>query len=447
MSKNKKAVLFLFCIVFFAMAFLNASSILVSDDISYFYIFQGPLPSPTTRPLRNFFDVAVSVFHHYFLRNGRILPHFLLQSVLLAGKPVFVLVNSLAFLGLVFLFYQCLEKRPERRRFFPYLFLFSFVFLTFPQFGASVLWRSGSFNYLWMILLSLLSAQAFLSWERGEKKRIGLVCLLALGAGSSSENGGGMIILMALLFLAYWHWQKAASWSSLKAPLLFVVFASFGLLLQLLSPGNAHRLSGSIYATGLLPHLFLLLKRLMETSGLLLFTLLIFYGISLWQGIKIVPASLIFALSALAAGLVLIVTPNLAPRSFCWTYSFLLLACGLQGRLLWSRIQKAVPYGRIIGMGLSILIACLALITYVKAGQDLLQTYREEGHAQSLLQEQKSAGREVILLPRPNQSHNPYNPLAETYHLRQSPDYWFNRWYAFHYGVKAVTISNPDQAR
>src|SRR5699024_9666161 len=108
------------------------------------------------------------------------------------------------------------------------------------QFGQSVLWLSGAVNYLWMIIFTLIFTLAFRKWDLGEKVNPFLTVIFGVLAGAASENGGGMAIMFAGLFIIKWIYEKR------KVPLASIssiLGAILGLIYQLLSPGNMIRSS------------------------------------------------------------------------------------------------------------------------------------------------------------------------------------------------------------
>lgn len=128
-----------------AMWVLNYLTPEVEDDNMYKFLFSDG-SFDLSRPIRNFHEVLVSQYHHYFSYNGRTLVHILLQSFTSVwGKPVFNICNAAVFSLFVYL----LTRLTSAVRPFNILFTCTVIFFLFPVFGRIFLWMAGSINYLW----------------------------------------------------------------------------------------------------------------------------------------------------------------------------------------------------------------------------------------------------------------------------------------------------------
>ena len=118
-------------------------------------------------------------------------------------KAVFNLCNSLAFVSLGLLLEECAAKLyPSLRKTtlsLSAIFLGLWWFL--PEFGKTILWASGSGNYLWTSLFYLSFIYVFLLLH----SKAASFLLLPLGflAGATNENVAPAIIASFGLYLLY----------------------------------------------------------------------------------------------------------------------------------------------------------------------------------------------------------------------------------------------------
>ena len=128
---------------------LNFFTPLSADDYCYMMIVgQEPAQIDTLR------DVFTSISYHYMHSNGRSLVHALIQIFAgILGKAVFCIVNALMFV----LFVQLIRKLAniDGKSYLYTIILIAFIWLFIPAFAETILWLSGSVNYLWATTAAL----------------------------------------------------------------------------------------------------------------------------------------------------------------------------------------------------------------------------------------------------------------------------------------------------
>lgn len=437
LDKNLKKKTLVILVVFSLMFALNNYTIFTSDDIAYQYVFLDHYPSPETHRVENLSDLIQSIHNHYNLQNGRSLSHFILQGVLIFGKETFNILNSLAFILVGHLIISHIFRDKSRRTWLIYLLVYSFMFLFLPQFGQSVLWVSGAVNYLWMIIFTLIYTLAFRKWDLGERVNPFLAVIFGVLAGAASENGGGMAIMFVGLFIIKWIYEKR------KVPVASIVSilgAILGLVYQLLSPGNMMRASNKADYPSLLARVKLLLIISFNALALMLVVFIVLLIISKIKKQKIKITPFIYLLSGLASSTVIVFTPNLSARSWLWAVVFIFIGVFIQALDMNLNLQK-VLYPLVLAL------VVLSVMNYIPAYKDIKKTYDENQITLQMLEKQKSQGIKDVLVTKFNLTTNKYNACSQTYHLREDPKYWFNQWFAYHYGVNSVSLTNPEEAR
>ena len=128
---------------------LNFFTPLSADDYCYMMIVgQEPAQIDTLG------DVFTSISYHYMHSNGRSLVHALIQIFAgILGKAVFCIVNALMFV----LFVQLIRKLAniDGKSYLYTIILIAFIWLFIPAFAETILWLSGSVNYLWATTAAL----------------------------------------------------------------------------------------------------------------------------------------------------------------------------------------------------------------------------------------------------------------------------------------------------
>lgn len=147
--KNNRGVIFSLLIIGLLFWFLNLLTPEYNDDYVYKFMFirEDVNGVDIDRPIKSFSDVVFSQFNHYFLWNGRIVPHILAQSFSgIIGKTYFNVFNSCVFCLLIYFLVKLGNFKLTSSNLF---FISTVCLFLFPSFNVTVLWMTGSLNYLW----------------------------------------------------------------------------------------------------------------------------------------------------------------------------------------------------------------------------------------------------------------------------------------------------------
>lgn len=143
--KKSGWLLFIF-IILIIMNFLTPVS--VADDGAFAFV-KNPegLEFDVSRPINNLSDIVESQKNHWHTANGRVVCESLVQLFIgILGKTVFNVVNSFVFCLVLFFILKLIGWENKT---IGYPFVFLLFLLLIPAFGETVLWFTGSFNYLW----------------------------------------------------------------------------------------------------------------------------------------------------------------------------------------------------------------------------------------------------------------------------------------------------------
>lgn len=241
---QKNAFLSLLAFGVFALCFfiLNVFTPLLHDDLAYLYKF-GPKAEyrPTNIPVKNLKDVAESIYWHYLDVNGRFTPHFLLQLVLLAGKWLFNILNTLIFIAFPWLVLKYFDAHGEKK-YFLYLFVFLSLWFLMPFFGQTMLWTTGAINYFWtsffvLIFLYLLKKE---EWKANSLVKNIFLFVFSLFIGWTNES-----VTIGLAAALFFYVLK--NYKSINPTVALMILGFWlGVALIVFSPGTFNRVNNEV---------------------------------------------------------------------------------------------------------------------------------------------------------------------------------------------------------
>lgn len=229
------AIILLFVIIT-AITYMHP---LYPDDYNYAFVFG------TNVRIDSFKEILESVQTFYLKWGGRILPFMLGQLMIWWGRWIFSALNGVMFLALVILIYiSCFKNKGDKTDFRKILLVIFFALIGLPVFAETVFWKSGSINYLWMMVLILIYIYPYLFsfLEKGkirdEFKTYILISIVALLAGNTNENVVPFVAFATIVYLTY---RKVTKKKIQKWNIFGLVFYLLGSGILLLAPGNANR--------------------------------------------------------------------------------------------------------------------------------------------------------------------------------------------------------------
>lgn len=232
---NKATLFIIYVISAISFYLMNIYTPFNGDDYGYAFI----IGNQNFSQIKTFGDVITSQYNHYFLANGRIIPHVLEQTFMgIFGKDAFNLLNTIIYLFLISLIYHILNKDLSNRQSIILLLIIcisSLYCFSYP--GQTELWMDGSFNYMWPTFLSLIIVYVF---QKKQNYTIFQNILLFLFAIIASCTHEGIVIPITgslLFFLLFFK--------KFRHPTNYIITIGYtlGTLVVSLSPGILQRLS------------------------------------------------------------------------------------------------------------------------------------------------------------------------------------------------------------
>lgn len=332
-SKVKKSTCWIIVtlICFSILLSLNILTPIISDDFAYLYIYneEGRITSIG--------DIIQSQINHYYLWGGRSVVHFIAQVLLMLPAYIADLLNTLIYFSYIFLIYFHIKGKGKSSLSLFILINLAIWFLQ-PVFGDTILWITGSANYLWgtwLILLFILPYRLYGGKQAGISiQAISSLAMLILGilAGWTNENTAAAMLLVTILYIVYFRSHK---WQIPVWAVAGIIGAIIGFAIMILAPGNYMRGGDSVsldmYTFGY--RLFTWTLTFFIYCGPLflisLITLVIYNRFPNGEKKDNLKLIFIYGLGVIAAIYAMLLAPSFPRRALFGVVTFLIIATGI----------------------------------------------------------------------------------------------------------------------
>jgi len=426
---RSRLLLLLFCLGFFAMMLLcNHWTDLIADDYRYCFSY-----ADDTR-IESVAQIFPSMSAHRQSMNGRVVPHFLVQLFLLLPKGIFDAVNALFFVLLIWLLHALAVGKGLPNPVLACILFFAFWAFQ-PDFGQVFLWLTGSVNYLWCGVFSLLwllpLVKSFRDGaEPGRAVKV-LYVLFSFPVGAYSENGTVALVAMWLAFAAVdWFWFKKcpARWKLLA---LAAMLAGFAYMMS--APAETVNKSAEMTIPVLLGN-FVETGRMYLRFWPLLLCFPLFYVLAIYRKVDVKTRllSLVLLFGSLAGQFVLTFALYCAGRSMHIALVLLLAA----DAVMLSRLYD-LP-----GRNLLIALCCAGVLLMARSCSiglpDIRDTHYLLQYNEDFISDCAARGEREVQLPRPY-AKSSWSALEGLAYLNtEDPGDWPNVYMAKYYGVDKV---------
>ncbi|GAB6012291.1 DUF3329 domain-containing protein [Viscerimonas tarda] len=378
-GRNKvQLVLILLALVFFGAAVfvLNVKTPFQWDDFRLTQIW----PNEDGLKVKSFHDILTSQYNHYYTWGGRTLVHIVAQYLVYIPPLKADILNTLVYLIYATLIYFHIKGKTKHD-----LLLFAGVnFLIYfmqPVFGETILWLTGSANYLWgtsLILLFMLPYRMY-DGQRPPKytlpKCAGML-LLGMMSGWTNENTAAAMILMLVLFVVCYKIRK---WKIPAWSVVGIVGAMAGYLIMITAPGNFMR--ADLRTGGMTMDLFYLSYRFLTSTELLfqylgVLNLLGFILLLLFRQHSKSDKNysytnlliLLYFIGTIASVYVMLFSPFFPPRAWFGSVTFNIIAFGI----IFKNLNYSLAFLRKIRMASFFFGLILFAFTYYEAIRDVI---------------------------------------------------------------------------
>lgn len=385
--------------VFLILFYLNIKTPMTGDDYPYSFIFE------TTQRISSFSDIIQSQYLHYHNWGGRSVVHIIAQLLLFLDNPVLMdAVNALAFTLFIYLIYlHSVGTREYNIRLL--VIIFVSVWLLQPVFAETVLWITGSANYLWgsmIILLFLLPYRLYKDKNAGINiKNILLSIMMFLGgiiAGWTNENTAAGMIVMIIMYIIYYRYSKyrIAFWVYIG-----LVGAVIGYCIMISAPGNFVRAEGtSISPFHIIYRLLTSTQRFVEYLGILNLGVAILYILYLKffrkTTNKVAPLIIIYYAGVFVSIYSMVASPGFPARTWFGPITLNIIVLGI---MLYNQDYKQVFISRIKN---AVTVFCVVsfLCSFYDANKDISRIDRLWKERMIVIEKKKGEGaKDVVFKP------------------------------------------------
>ncbi len=281
--KQRAILIFLSIVTLVGFYFLNVYTNIAIDDFVYKHIVTNVANDEGIR-VKTVYDIIQSQYNHYFITNGRLLVNGLAQLFLMSdNKLYFNFFNTLVFGVFLFLLLKQFYVTTNKIRLHHYLILIISVWFLVPGANHTLLWLTGSINYLWATVLVLFFLDLYkkIHAEKRFHKKVYLPFIFVFAFLSGFTHEVLSLGISAALFFNFIKNYKHYSIYSI------VLLAGFfiGTFLLIIAPGNMIRLEGNVENVSVLAMIVKKIGRLViSLPNLLAFVLMMF--VLIWIKIK-----------------------------------------------------------------------------------------------------------------------------------------------------------------
>ena len=441
----------------FVLIFIfNVLTPMMTDDLFY---------SKTVSEASSIRELFAQEYTQYMTWTGRSVCHMILRFFLLTDKMVFNVANSFVFVLLTLLIYWNVEHKKKYDT--PvYLLVNLLVWMFGVVFRQTVLWETGACNYLWgsVLIMGFVTLYRYgLRLEsRAEGKTVaegrkgGLkhpvlwaVFLPVPGvlAGWCNENSSGGGLLMALLCLCFYLYEKKKSLHTIKPWMITGLLGNLaGLAIMVLAPGNAIRSQAKPEEehSGLLGYMARFQKitlavrenfLLLLIIGILLF-IIVYYQKKSWKALWAYSRNgFLWAFVFLATCYALVLTPEPQARAYFGAGVFLTVAVV---QFFVDVSEKEVIFASLKTGMISVMLLTM-FFTYMDSGANLARIYREYNERDVYLTEKAAEGVTDVTVPMLRPDFETKYSDGYNSDIQEDPGYWVNVAYASYYGFHSVS--------
>ena len=256
--KNNKVLILTFFAIFVLLFVINTLTIWAADDFSFYNnVWLGESKFSFARVF-----ARSSAF--YFAWTGRFLSTFINYIFLYFPKIIFNVVNSIVYIGLIYLIYKMVKRddknSTDKENALLVTTIFCLTWVLVPSVGQVMFWQIGAVIYLWMYLLAALLICYYIRLLRKQKTlkdnilNIILITILGLAAGNGFETNSLVLLMFIFLTLVYIRFIKKEKLP--KVAIFGFVASLIGFFTNFFSPGNSVRMESMGTEGGLIDKVF-----------------------------------------------------------------------------------------------------------------------------------------------------------------------------------------------
>ena len=275
--KQKRLLsLFILLVLFLYVFYFSANTLWLEDDANYMFKFvindTPTITNTSDEYISSLSDVIESQYAHYFVSNGRIVAHTIVQLINpFLSRSVFALFNGLAYVLFVLLIIKLglslrNNSRTRTSSVFSHPLAVGFVALM-TQFSLMLKFTPSTAMYIWMYDLVLSYLLLLLFYKPKSQLWAMLLFPFAILVGNAHES-----INIGLALGLFIYGIRNITRLSLNDYAMLIGFA-IGVVLIVLSPGSQNKVDEIGFSFSFIFTLFLSIKATLLLIALLLITI------------------------------------------------------------------------------------------------------------------------------------------------------------------------------
>lgn len=425
----------LLCGISLVLYLFNYLAPLMSDDYNYAFSFI------TYKRIQTLGDLFPSIVAHYQGINGRVAMHFIAQLMLLSGKPVFNVINSLVAVSL--LLGLCRLTSGKARDLRQLAVWASALLILLPTLSQVMFWLVGACNYLWGPTIIVWLLVPFRDRVLGQSKplarwKIGLLLPVYFIMGTVSENSApAAILLMGLCCLLQLHFHRKVSiWQWIA-----ILLSLAGFLFMLASPASQGRNAATLSQTAsllgryLVPFTNCVTTFIQyESAPSVVFLILFSYSLYLKADREILSMSVAMFVCGVAANFAMTATGYYPVRAMTGSLIMILSASAI----LLPKLRFAPIWPLLRGAEWA--LCMMAVLLVLQAAPQTYDRYREACAREAQVIAARDAG-ELDVITTNISSRTKFDVFYDMIDLTDDPEYFANAVFARYYGLRSVVAN------
>lgn len=390
-QRSRMIIWFVVIIVLFCISLLlNSLTPLLSDDFGYMFIYG------TNVKVHSFTDIIQSQINHYYLWGGRAVVHVILQALLLLPNWAIDLLNSLMYICFITLVYKLIIGRGKNSISLFILLVIAIWFLL-PSYGDSILWITGSANYLWgtsIVLTMMLPYRFYGGGKNGKLNQIlpsiGMLLLGVLAGWTNENTAAAMLIILVQFFIYY----KCQNWTIPVWAVTGFLGGMIGYILMIKAPGNFVRAGEAVFFSP-----FLFLYRLLNYTKILFLNygvfnmfyvglIVLYFQFVKQNKVQVLTFSFIYLVGLLVSIYVMLFSPSFPSRAWFGPVIFNIIAAGI----IFYNLDYEVKYLRQIKYLIMIIGVIMFSFSLYDALKDIMRFNRISKERQMIVEKAKQHG-------------------------------------------------------
>lgn len=428
-NKNKKNVIAIVA-MFFVALFYNSMSPYTTDDFAYMLDFSNG------ERISNLFQIFGSLWSHYLGIHGRILPHFFAQLLLMFPKWIFNIINAAVFVWLICLVLQAGEKKKFNLLLFVAIPIAFWIYI--PAYGQIFLWMTGSINYCWAYVFSLIYIRYYIDLYKNstqvlDNKKICGLSLFGLFFGAYSELISFPTVFVSFIFacLVMLEKRKIKNYWKYCIP---IVTSAIGYLTMVFSPAEATR-QGELSLGGVFKNFIDVFETYYQCAGKLLIVWAVLMVIAIYFKVnkKVVVISVSFFVINLMSMSMLSVASYVVARHYAIPLFYLLVAIVVLMQSIRGKNQiECFTYC------ICVYVIAASVWSLWEGTFDIYDVNRKNAEREAYIYEQVESGTEILTVPiiKPLTKYSCKYDLMDI--RTDDADPWPNSEIAKYYGLKKI---------